>query len=116
LGFTPVITSLALASSGGTILLNINTLKLVPEAGLEQVEHFSPAFAIHSQHLRHQRHAASYVSNTPIIKHFHRFVKSGYYAPINHPVLTNYSVKTRSLALSLELKLDVGISLEFINP
>jgi len=44
LGFTPVITSLALASSGGTILLNINTLKLVPEAGLEQVWAISAIF------------------------------------------------------------------------
>jgi hypothetical protein len=37
LSFTAVLISLALASSGGTILLVINKLKLVPEAGLEQI-------------------------------------------------------------------------------
>jgi hypothetical protein len=78
-------------------------VKLVPEAGLGQIGALSANSNSHPQRLRHQRQAASCESNTPIIKHFHRFVKSGYYAPINHPVLSNYSLTTRSLALSLEL-------------
>jgi hypothetical protein len=103
LGFTPVITSLGLASSGGAILLNINKLKLVPEAGLGQVRALSAVSKTHPQCLRHQRHAASKLSNIPIDRHFRRVVKPRYYAPINHRILSNYSAKTRLLALSLAL-------------
>jgi hypothetical protein len=95
--------SLALASSDRPILLKINKLKLVPEAGLEQVWALSAISNAHPQCLRHQRHAASKLSNVPKIRHFRRFVKPCYYAPTNHPVLRSYSAKTRSLALSLAL-------------
>jgi hypothetical protein len=78
-------------------------LELEAEVGIEQVKRFPPPLPIHSESLRHQRHAVSYISNIPIIKHFRRFVKPRQYAPINHPVLSNYSAKTRSLALSLAL-------------
>jgi hypothetical protein len=47
------------------------------------------------------------LSNMPIVRHFRRFVKPRHYASTNHPILTNYSLITRSLALSLALISDV---------
>ena len=70
-----------------------------------QVWLLSAASNPHPQRLRHQRHAASCASNIPIIKDFRRFVKLRHYAPTNHPILTNYSFITCSLALSLALNL-----------
>jgi hypothetical protein len=71
--------------------------------GIEQVWALSAISNAHPQRLRHQRHAASYASNIPIIKDFRRFVKLSHYAPTNHPVLRNYSAKTPSLAISLAI-------------
>jgi len=76
---------------------------MVPEAGLGQIGALSAISNAHPQCLRHQRHAASKLSNTPILRHFCRLVKPCYYAATNHPILRNYSAKTRSLALSLAL-------------
>jgi hypothetical protein len=72
--------------------------------GIGQVWPLSAVSNPHPQRLRHQRHAASCASNIPIIKDFRRFVKLRHYAATNHPILTNYSFITRSLALSLALK------------
>jgi hypothetical protein len=76
-------------------------MNVVPEAGLGQVGALSAISKAHPQCLHHQRHAASKLSNIPMLRHFRRFVKPRYYAPTNHSLLTNYSAKTRSLALSL---------------
>ena len=96
-------------TSAGTRLWKIHKslphtrLGLEARVGIGQVRCFPPSLPIHFQHLRHQRHAASCVSNTPILKYFRRFVKPHNYAPTNHPILTNYSLITRLLALSLAL-------------
>jgi hypothetical protein len=71
--------------------------------GIEQVWALSAISKVHPQCLRHQRHAASKLSNVPIVRRFRRFVKPCDYTPTNHPLLRNDSAKTRSLALSLAL-------------
>jgi hypothetical protein len=76
---------------------------MVPEAGLGQVSVPYAVSNAHPQFPRHQRHAASKLSNIPIVRHFRRYVKTCYYAATNHLVLRNYPAKTRSLALSLAL-------------
>jgi hypothetical protein len=96
--------SLALTPSGICNPLKKCNLELEARVGIGQVRRFSPLLFIHSEHLRHQRHAASYASNAPIVKHFRRLVKPRQYALTTHPVLSNYLAKTRSLALSLALK------------
>jgi hypothetical protein len=77
-------------------------LELEARVGIGQVRALSAVFKTHPQCLRHQRHAASKLSNIPIDRHFRRVVKPRYYAPINHRILSNYSAKTRLLALSLD--------------
>jgi hypothetical protein len=77
-------------------------IELEAGVGIGQVWPLSAVSNPHPQRLRHQRHAASCASNIPIIKDFRRFVKLRHYAPTNHPILTNYSFITRSLALSLD--------------
>jgi hypothetical protein len=77
-------------------------LELEARVGIEQVWALYAISKAHPQCLRHQRHSASKLSNSPMVRHFRRFVKPRYYTPTNHPVLRNYSAKTRSLALSLD--------------
>lgn len=71
--------------------------------GIGQVWALSAVSNAYPQGLRHQRHPASKLSNIPIVRHFRRYVKPRYYAPTTPPLLSNYSVKTHSLALSLAL-------------
>jgi hypothetical protein len=78
-------------------------LELEARVGIGLVGALSAISNAHPQCLRHQRHAASKLSNTPIVRHFRRFVKPFYYASTNHQVLRYYSAKTRALALSLAL-------------
>jgi hypothetical protein len=79
-------------------------LELEAGVGIGQVWPLSAVSNPHPQRLRHQRHAASCASNIPTIKDFRCFVKLRHYAPTNHPILTNYTFITRSLALSLALR------------
>jgi hypothetical protein len=57
-------------------LILLVVLGVVPEAGLEQVRALSALSKAHPQCLRHQRHAASKLSNIRMVRHFRRFVKT----------------------------------------
>ena len=71
MGFWPVL--------GPCQRLKLNGIRGNPRVearvGIEQVWVLSAISNAYPQRLRHQRHAASCISNTPIIKDFRRFVR-----------------------------------------